>query len=181
MLELVVKNGLWFIKDRLIVPAGCRMREHIFCLAHDTLGHFGFFKTYESIKCSYFWLNMHKDLEEGYVPSCMDCQRNKSSTSKPTGPLPTLPVPDERCDSVALASLALCPETAIMIVSLPLPTVLIPTSGLSPLPLTSWLNNLLSCSLTIGTVKMVYPWSLFPTATNCSCPGSGNTLLFSPV
>ena len=95
MPELVVKNGLWFIKDRLIVPAGCGMREHIFCLAHDTLGHFGFFKTYESIKCSYFWPNMRKDLEEGYVPSCMDCQHNKSSTSKPTGPLHPLPVPDE--------------------------------------------------------------------------------------
>jgi len=92
---LVVKNGLWFVKDRLFIPANCGVCEDSFRLAHDTLGHFGFFKTYESIKSSYFWPNMRKDLEEGYVPSCMDCQCNKSSTSKPPGPLHPLPVPDE--------------------------------------------------------------------------------------
>ena len=102
MPDLVVRNGLWFVKDRLLVPSNCGVCEHIFRLAHDSLGHFRFFKTYEAIKSSYFWPNMRKDLEEGYVPSCMECQRNKSSTSKPAGPLHPLPVPDERCDSVAL-------------------------------------------------------------------------------
>ena len=67
MPDLVVKNGLWFIRDRFLVPANCRVCEHIFHIAHDSLGHFGFFKTYEAIKSSYFWLNMHKDLEEGYM------------------------------------------------------------------------------------------------------------------
>ena len=45
---------------------------------------------------------MRRDLEKAYVPSCVDCQRNKSSTTKPIGPLHPLPVPDERCDSVAI-------------------------------------------------------------------------------
>ena len=102
MPDLVVRNGLWFVKDCLLVPSNCGVREHIFCLAHDSLGHFGFSKTYEVIKSSYFWPNMCKDLEEGYVPSCMECQCNKSSTSKPAGPLHPLPVPDEHCDLVAL-------------------------------------------------------------------------------
>ena len=44
------------------------------------------------------------------MPSCMDCQRNKSSTSKPPGPLHPLPVPDERCDSVALDFIGPLPE-----------------------------------------------------------------------
>lgn len=70
--------------------------------AHDTLGHFGFHKTYEAIRNSYFWPNMRKDLEEGYIPSCIECSRNKSSTSKPTGPLHPLPVPDEHCDSISM-------------------------------------------------------------------------------
>ena len=77
-------------------------REQIFRLAHDTLGHFGFHKTYENIRNSYFWPNMRTDLENGYIPSCVPCQRNKSSTKKPTGPLHPLPVPDERCESVSM-------------------------------------------------------------------------------
>ena len=102
MPDIVIKDGLWFIKDRLMVPARCGVREHLFRIAHDTLGHFGFSKTYESLRSSYFWPNMRKDLEEGYIPSCADCQRNKSSNTRPAGPLHPLPVPDDRFDSVAL-------------------------------------------------------------------------------
>ena len=102
MPELTVKNGLWFLGNRLIVPGGCGAREQIFHLTHDSLGHFGFFKSYENIRHSYFWPGMRKDLEEGYIPSCADCLRNKSSTSKPSGPLHPLPVPEERCDSVSM-------------------------------------------------------------------------------
>ena len=102
MSELVVKDGLWFLSGRLIIPADGGMREQIFRLAHDTLGHFGFHKTYENIRDSYFWPNMRKDLEEGYIPSCIECLKNKSSTSKPTGPLHPLPVPDDRCQSIAM-------------------------------------------------------------------------------
>jgi hypothetical protein len=102
MPDLIIKDGLWFLGDRLIIPADCGMREYIFRLAHDTLGHFGFHKTYGSIRNSYFWPNMRKDLEEGYIPSCVDCSRNKSSTSKPSGPLHPLPVPDERCQSISM-------------------------------------------------------------------------------
>src|SRR6202789_3868766 len=40
MPELTVKDGLWFIGDRLIVPAHSNMREKIFRLANDSLGHF---------------------------------------------------------------------------------------------------------------------------------------------
>ena len=102
MPELTIKDGLWFLGDRLIIPAACGMREHIFRLAHDTLGHFGFHKTYETIRNSYFWPNMRKDLESGYIPSCIECSRNKSSTSKPSGPLHPLPVPDDRCQSISM-------------------------------------------------------------------------------
>jgi hypothetical protein len=45
---------------------------------------------------------MRTNLEQGYIPSCVDCQRNKNSSQKPTGPLHPLPVPDDRCDSVAM-------------------------------------------------------------------------------
>jgi hypothetical protein len=45
---------------------------------------------------------MRHDLEQGYIPSCPDCQCNKSHTTKPPGPLHPLPIPDSCGDSVAL-------------------------------------------------------------------------------
>ena len=107
---LTCKDGLWFLGERLVVPADCGVREQIFRLAHDNLGHFGFFKTYEAVREAYFWPNMRKDLEEGYIPSCVECQRNKSSTSRKRGPLHPLPVPNGRCDSVSLDFVGPLPE-----------------------------------------------------------------------
>jgi hypothetical protein len=101
MSNLIIRNGLWFVGERLIIP-NCSIREMIFHMAHDSLGHFGFAKTYEAIRNSYFWPNMRKDLEEFYIPGCVDCQRNKNSTTKPAGPLHPLPVPDKRFDSIAM-------------------------------------------------------------------------------
>ena len=72
MPELKIKDGLWFLGNRLIIPGGCGAREHIFQLTHDSLGHFGFYKSYENIRHSYFWPGMRKDLEEGYIPSCAE-------------------------------------------------------------------------------------------------------------
>ncbi len=110
MPNLVVRNGLWYLDNRLIVPSGCGVRQEIFRMAHDTLGHFGFSKTYDLIRSSYFWPNMRKDLEEGYIPSCSDCQQNKSSTQKLAGPLHPLPVPDGRCQSVAMDFIGPLPD-----------------------------------------------------------------------
>ena len=110
MPNLQVRSGLWYLDDRLIVPAGCGVRQEIFRIAHDSLGHFGFAKTYDLIRFSYFWPNMRKDLEEGYIPSCTDCQRNKGATRKPAGPLHPLPVPDGRCQSVAMDFIGPLPE-----------------------------------------------------------------------
>ena len=45
---------------------------------------------------------MRHDLETAYIPSCTECQWNKSSTTKPTGPLHLLPIPDACCNSVAI-------------------------------------------------------------------------------
>ena len=102
MPNLRCTDGLWFLDDRLVVPNSGHLRETLFRLAHDNLGHFGFDKSYEALRHSYYWPKMRKELESAYVPSCIECQRNKSSTTKPIGPLHPLPVPDARCDSVAI-------------------------------------------------------------------------------
>jgi hypothetical protein len=96
MNNIKLQDGFWFI------PQLPHVRELLFQMAHDALGHFGAHKSYEALRNSYYWPNMCKEMETYYIPSCPDCQHNKSSTTKPMGPLHPLPVPDQRCDSVAI-------------------------------------------------------------------------------
>jgi hypothetical protein len=99
---LELQNGLLYLNNRLVIPRAAHLRETIFCLAHDDLGHFGLDKSYAAIRESYYWPNMRRDLEDSYIPGCPDCARNKSRTTKPPGPLHPLPIPDHRGDSVAI-------------------------------------------------------------------------------
>ncbi|GLB45211.1 putative retrotransposable element tf2 155 kda protein type 1-like [Lyophyllum shimeji] len=110
MPALAQRDGLWFWKSRLVVPRAGSVRETIFRLAHDALGHFGFEKSYAAMRDSYYWPKMRRDLELGYIPACRDCQRMKSSTVLPSGPLHPLPVPDGRCESVAMDFIGPLPE-----------------------------------------------------------------------
>ena len=84
------------------IPRVGDIREQLYRLAHDTLGHFGSDKLYMNLKDDYYWPNMWCDLENTYIPSCADCQWNKSPTTKPPGQLHPLPVPDEWGQSIAM-------------------------------------------------------------------------------
>ncbi|TFY77465.1 hypothetical protein EWM64_g6548 [Hericium alpestre] len=95
-------GGLLYIGDRLVVPRVGDIRATLFRLAHDALGHFGTEKSYAALRDSYYWPSMRKDLETAYVPACSDCQRNKSLSQKPSGPLHPLPVPHGPGDSVTI-------------------------------------------------------------------------------
>jgi hypothetical protein len=95
-------NSLWYIGDHLLIPRVANICENLSRLAHDCLGHFGVDKSYASLHDAYYWPNMHHNLEQSYIPSCVDCQRNKSQTTKPPGPLHPLPVPESHGDSVIL-------------------------------------------------------------------------------
>lgn len=105
-----VTDGLLYTKGRLVIPRVHHIREQLFRLAHDSLGHFGADKTYAALRSGYFWPGMRRDVEELYVPGCEHCQRNKNLTRKPAGPLHPLPVPDTRCESVALDFVGPLPE-----------------------------------------------------------------------
>ena len=102
-------NDLWYVGDWLLIPRVGNVREILFHLAHDTLGHFSADKSYAALHDSYYWPNMCRDLEQAYIPSCTDCLRNKSRTSKPPGPLHPLPVPESRGDSIAMDFVGLLP------------------------------------------------------------------------
>ncbi len=69
-------------------------------------------KTYAALKPLFFWPHMCKDLEEAYIPSCDLCQRNKSLTKLPAGPLHPLPVPGTCGDSVTIDFVSPLPEDA---------------------------------------------------------------------
>ena len=47
-------NGLWYIRDRLIIPRTGDICENLFWLAHDTLGHFGANKSYMNLQDAYY-------------------------------------------------------------------------------------------------------------------------------
>jgi hypothetical protein len=96
------RDGLLYLNNRLIIPRVAHLRETIFRLAHDQLGHFGSDKSYASIRQSFYWPNMRRDLEDSYILACPKCARNKSRTTKPAGPLHPLPVPNHRGDSIAI-------------------------------------------------------------------------------
>lgn len=103
-------NNLWYIGDRLLIPRTGNIREELFRLAHDCLGHFGADKSYAALCDSYYWPNMRRDLEMSYIPSCEACLRNKSPMTKTPGPLHPLPIPEERGDSVAIDFIGPLPE-----------------------------------------------------------------------
>ena len=105
-----VRDRLLFVADRLVIPRVSDLREHLFRLAHDALGHMGFDKSYAALRDAFYWPNLRRDLENLYVPSCDACQRNKTLNVKPVGPLHPLPVPDARGDSVAIDFVGRLPE-----------------------------------------------------------------------
>ena len=104
------ENDLWYVGNRLIIPRVREIREGLFRLAHDSRGHFGFDKSYAALRDCYYWPNMRKEIETMYIPSCESCQRNKSSTTSPTGPLHPLPVPQNRGDCIAIDFVGPLPE-----------------------------------------------------------------------
>lgn len=104
------KDGLLYIADCLVVPRVVDVHESLFQLAHDCLGHFGSAKSYAALRESFYWPNMRRDLEESYIPGCVECQWNKSPTTKPLGPLHSLSVPDGRFESIALDFVGPLPE-----------------------------------------------------------------------
>jgi hypothetical protein len=103
-------NGLWYLGEQLVIPRFGTLREDLFCLAHDSLGHFGADKSYTNIRNDYYWLNMRRDLKNVYIPACSECQQNKSGTTKPKGPLHPLPIPETCGDSICLDFVGPLPE-----------------------------------------------------------------------
>ena len=60
------KADLWWFNGQLLIPNLPRIRAHIFQLAHDALGHYGFRKSYKLLQRSFYWPKMRDHLEKMY-------------------------------------------------------------------------------------------------------------------
>jgi hypothetical protein len=60
--------------------------------ATPTTRHSGFTKTYDHVKCSFFWDGMKQDICN-FVTECEVCQHNKGKTVKSLGTLQPLLIP----------------------------------------------------------------------------------------
>jgi hypothetical protein len=85
--ELRYKGHLYLIKQS-------KLKSTVLSKLHatPTAGHSGFTKTYDKVKCSFFWDGMKQDIRN-FVTKCEVCQRNKGETIKSLGTLQPLPIP----------------------------------------------------------------------------------------
>ena len=74
------------LQRTLAVPTS--LREDVLLCYHDGPGgsHFGFDKTYLSIKAKYYWPKLYRDVEN-YVKSCDPCQKASRAYKKRKAPL----------------------------------------------------------------------------------------------
>ena len=80
---------------------GRRLIEIYIDHAHQTIGHYGQWKTSNYIWRSYWWPQMATDIE-AFCKSCGKCQTNRTNMQKPQGFLHSLPIPDKPWQSVGM-------------------------------------------------------------------------------
>ena len=110
--DKTLRQGLWWVGDRLVIPDVSNLRETVIREMHDPpyKGHPGVKKTCKAIERLYWWLTIHDDVQ-AFVRTCHSCQINKSTTQKPAGLLQPLPVPHRRWGSVSVDLITALPET----------------------------------------------------------------------
>jgi hypothetical protein len=59
-LNIAHKHNLLFIGNWLVIPKYKNLREKLFQLAHDNLGHFGAEKSYANLRNNFYWPNMRR-------------------------------------------------------------------------------------------------------------------------
>jgi hypothetical protein len=81
-------------KGRLYLSKHSKIKSTILSELHatPTAGHSGFTKTYDRVKCSFFWDGMKHDIHN-FVAECEVCQCNKGETVKSLGTLQPLLIP----------------------------------------------------------------------------------------
>jgi hypothetical protein len=100
---LSFSNGLWWVQERICIPASPPLRLKVISMFHDPtfVGHPGREKTYEQVRRHFWWRNMEAEVR-AYVKSCATCQRVKPTSHAPYGLLQPLPTPKRPWSHVSL-------------------------------------------------------------------------------
>ena len=98
-LLLIKIRGIW----RVCVPNERLCKQYVMWSVHDhpMAGHMGSRKTYAMLARQFYWPGMVL-YSKAYVESCTRCRAAKSETSKPSGLLQSLQIPNRRWEQVSL-------------------------------------------------------------------------------
>eukprot|EP00043_Microstomoeca_roanoka_P019474 m.219569 g.219569 ORF g.219569 m.219569 type:complete len:1192 (-) comp17002_c0_seq5:791-4366(-) len=99
-------------RRRLCIPESWKERIMIECHSTPTAGHLGRQKTYARIAQKFYWPAMSKDVRK-FTQRCIDCQRNKSTTTRQYGQLQPLEIPTGRWSSVSMDFLTGLPPSGV--------------------------------------------------------------------
>ena len=115
-----IREGLIWTKNQLkhdviCIPwdtfqRGRRLIKIIINHVHQTIGHYGQWKTSNYIQQSYWWPQMATDIE-AFCRLCRKCQTNKTDMQKPQGFLHSLPIPDKPWQSVGMDFMGPLPQS----------------------------------------------------------------------
>lgn len=97
------RAGLIFYKNHVVIPPDSNLVTQLLQEFHDSPsgGHSGVLRTCKRIAAQFYWLSLPKIVCD-YVASCSVCQKNKSSTSSPTGLLQPLSFPHQVWDDITM-------------------------------------------------------------------------------
>ena len=95
------------------MPKDLELRKELIQHAHNPTysGHTGRARTLEHLKRDFHWTGMSRDVEL-FVRTCDKCQRNKSGTQKPGGPLQPTETPNKFWECVTMDLITQLPPTA---------------------------------------------------------------------
>ncbi len=111
----VLKDGLWFKDDTLVIPPDQELRQHILHEVHDSpyCGHSGVSRTIRSlIRHGLWWPSFRSDART-YVRNCAMCQRNKVLPFSLETLLNPLPVPERLWQVATMDFITDLPLTAM--------------------------------------------------------------------
>ncbi|WVZ84759.1 hypothetical protein U9M48_031750 [Paspalum notatum var. saurae] len=106
-------EGVFWFKNRLVVPKDMELRKKILDEAHTSMFtlHPGSNKMYQDLKQKFWWTRMKREIAK-YVSECDVCQRVKANHLKPAGMLQPLAVPAWNWEDIHMDFIVGLPRTS---------------------------------------------------------------------